>query len=692
MRMTEIASRLLFATVLVAVPGCLGGSDAPGSDDGGDSGGADGGAGDPDDPDGAGVDGCDEDPPNFPGGDEQPGDDADNDCDGLVDEVVVCASGGDFTTLAEAIEAAPSGTGIEVCPGTYAERLTIETKAIHIRSQGDSSDTILDAGSSGTAVTVKGASTGIGVTLEGFTIQNGLSATRGGAVRCESSTFTAIDVVAKSNKASQGGGGLFATDCELVVSESRFELNKGGQQGGGVLVMNGSGTIDKTVFADNEAVRGGGMYLLEGAVEIIGSRFERNSAALQGGALFHKSDALVESTEFVDNTAGWTGGGVYVDQHQAVFRDVLVQGSVSENDGGGMYFHQGTGQLIDSRIIGNTSNDDGGGVRIFEAAMLVEGNLIEGNYSGDGGGGIRISHVASVFRDNIIRNNEAYGWGGGIDMDNDSSQVIGGVIEGNSAGRGGGIHGWLFPWFGGAIQNVRFVGNTAWRGGGLYLEHNFTPVELSGLTFENNTADHGAGLYLRTTDFTLTHSVFTGNVSGSTGGAMVIGGPGESYSKVQDYCPCPAVDATGAINFVVAYQNQASDGGSAVWIHSPNLTIENSILFQNDGTQAIVDLTEPPPQEPGQPGPNGEAPIPPPSSPTLPVWQYNATSPATFAGMADPTGTSGNISTNPQFTAPTSGDFHLSPGSACIDAGNPTMLDIDGSRADMGRYGGEDNL
>ena len=124
-------------------------------------------------------------------------------------------------------------------------------------------------------------------------------------------------------------------------------------------------------------------------------------------------------------------------------------------------------------------------------------------------------------------------------------------------------------------------------------------MQRSGLTFENNTADHGAGLYLRTTDFTLTHSVFRGNVSGSTGGAMVIGGPGESYSKVQDYCPCPAVDATGAINFVAAYQNQADDGGSAVWIHSPNLTIENSILFQNGGTQAIVDLTEPPPQEPG---------------------------------------------------------------------------------------------
>ena len=50
----------------------------------------------------------------------------------------------------------------------------------------------------------------------------------------------------------------------------------------------------------------------------------------------------------------------------------------------------------------------------------------------------------------------------------------------------------------------------------------------------------------------------------------------------------------------------------------------------------------------------------------------------------------GNIDSNPQFINPTLGNYHLSPGSPCIDAGNPypQYNDPDGSRNDMGAYGG----
>jgi len=78
-------------------------------------------------------------------------------------------------------------------------------------------------------------------------------------------------------------------------------------------------------------------------------------------------------------------------------------------------------------------------------------------------------------------------------------------------------------------------------------------------------------------------------------------------------------------------------------------------------------------------------------SPPLPFLSYSNAwdnSPDDYSGIPDPTGTAGNISANPGFLAPIPGDFHLSTDSLLVDAGSPTMVDPDGSRSDIGAYGG----
>jgi hypothetical protein len=54
--------------------------------------------------------------------------------------------------------------------------------------------------------------------------------------------------------------------------------------------------------------------------------------------------------------------------------------------------------------------------------------------------------------------------------------------------------------------------------------------------------------------------------------------------------------------------------------------------------------------------------------------------------MVDPTGSAGNISSDPQFVDLES--FRLRADSPCVNAGDPAVEDPNGTRADMGRYGG----
>ncbi len=57
-----------------------------------------------------------------------------------------------------------------------------------------------------------------------------------------------------------------------------------------------------------------------------------------------------------------------------------------------------------------------------------------------------------------------------------------------------------------------------------------------------------------------------------------------------------------------------------------------------------------------------------------------------YRDMPDLTDKSGNISVEPMFVG--QNDYHLRPDSPCINAGDPEITDNDGSRSDMGLYGG----
>ena len=584
------------------------------------------------------------------GGGDSPGDGP----DGEVEEALVCASGdADYQTIGAAIADAQAGGRIAVCAGTYRERLEIVGKPLSIRGVEGASATILDAGGKGVALLVKDTGS-TGLKLEGFTIRGGDSRMGGGGVRCEDSGLGLVDVVVRDNRA-RSGGGLFASGCALEVAGASFVSNQGGEHGGGAFLSETAGEVAESTFQGNQATTGGGVHVAGGSVLLRGNEVRNNSAGLRGGGLFLDSDAPVEDNRVVDNSSGWTGGGVYIFEHAPVLRGNLVRDNRSDNDGGGFYLHRSHATISDGEVSGNQSGDDGGGIRLFESSARVEGNLIAGNRTADGGGGIRVSHVASLIANNVIRDNEAT-FGGGIDMDNDSSVVRGGVIESNRAWHGGGINATLFPWNGATFDGVRVARNSADDGGGIYIEDNFVPIAVRGLEVIDNQADRGGGLFVRGTDLTIENSVFAGNQGSDEGGGLYVGEP-EPFDSPTG-CPCPPASPSVAVDFTVFQQNQSASG-SAVWVDTGGLSVASSIVAGHAGEAVVARGPEP-------------------------VWQYNDTTPDSFAGMANPTGASGNISADPRFAD----EFRLAPDSPCVNAGDPELEDPDGSRADMGRYGG----
>jgi len=222
-------------------------------------------------------------------------------------------------------------------------------------------------------------------------------------------------------------------------------------------------------------------------------------------------------------------------------------------------------------------------------------------------------------------------------------------------------------------------------GGGLCALGSST-VSLDGVTFQENHADQGGAVYVdETSSVQLSRTWLIANTATDGAGIQIDGGEAQ-------------------LDNVASMWNTATDDAGGVLGIDGSLTMTNVTLAGDDGTlsgavyasgattvglyNAIVSADSAAATVTG----DGSASI------TVTYSDvYNAGAGSAWSGFPDPTGTTGNISVDPYYTAWsddgdwTNDDITLNAAlSTCDNRGNPDTAynDADGSRNDMGAFGG----
>lgn len=203
------------------------------------------------------------------------------------------------------------------------------------------------------------------------------------------------------------------------------------------------------------------------------------------------------------------------------------------------------------------------------------------------------------------------------------------------------------------------MGNTSERGGGICCTNNSNP-SLDNVKIRcNNTPwiyGSGGGIYCYYSNPTLTNVIISENQTSwydRTGGGM--------------YC----YHSNPSLTNVIITGNSASYGGGIFCEEDSNPVLMSCIFWDNYSEEIYFS------QE---------------NDPNSITISYSDIEGGESGIVTNSNGTvywqTGNIGVNPLFIS--SGDFHLQSSSPCIDTGNPATQynDPDGSRNDMGAYGG----
>jgi subtilisin family serine protease len=206
------------------------------------------------------------------------------------------------------------------------------------------------------------------------------------------------DCVISGHQVEGPGGGLYAANVDLSISQTTVENNEANASGGGIYFKDGAYVSLDNVIVDNAvtpgAFRSGGGVHVSGPSSFSdsGSEYRGNSCDFAGGGLYleQTSAPSISQSVFAGNSAGVLGSGLYLASvTQTVFAGNTVVDNTGAAQGGNGFVQAGGDGTLSNNIL---AFNGGGGVSLADGAACAgatldfECNLTFANDAGSYGG------------------------------------------------------------------------------------------------------------------------------------------------------------------------------------------------------------------------------------------------------------------------------------------------------------------
>ncbi len=369
---------------------------------------------------------------------------------------------------------------------------------------------------------------------------------------------------------------------------------------------------------------GGGINASRSAILVDTCTFIGNASDYYGGAISVQDGTLeLINATFLDNFA--TGGGIFVGGSVLNASACVFSAPSNKSLSGGAIYSSGSQVTLDRCTFSEFGSGEAHGVAMSASLSTLEvrATVFEDNGSSQGSGVIRLSGCSASFSECRFEHN----WTSSGQMEGGAFRISGSVTDVTT------------------FEDCQFIDNSAAEGGAVLAE---------------NATVHFA------------RCLFRGNLAYSTDGyGHGDGGAVSSWAAEVDFDQYVFIE-----NKALGWRTYRSGRGGAVMGPA---TLEACTLYGNAADSAWG-------YGPGEGGGVFDCTL-----NSCIVWKsapdsLSGSSTADWCDIEGGWSGTGNFDADPLFWGAAQGDFHLLPGSPCIDTGDPARTDDDGSRLEVGAF------